>query len=226
MKKIILLAATAIISTASFSQVNWGIQAIGGLRSGTLGDGEVNLNGKSRFAYGAGVVADAALSNEISFRPSLNFLKKGMLIESGTSENNYVEKFRFTTDLYYAELPLNFVYNAQTKFGKVFIGGGPSLGFGLSGKATVRYEYADPLTPLQVEEETTEAFDSEDNDGLGFKRFEVSASLIGGVQFRNNFFVNAGGLFGLSNLAPSGEEGEYKHKGFHLTLGMFFNRKK
>ena len=230
MKKIFLLTLAAAISFTSFSQVKWGAQVIGNLSSGTItgfeDDEEEFLKNKSIFGLGAGVIAEVPLATDVTFRPSLNFLQKGMAFDLNYSDPIFgSEEIRFKTNLFYAELPLNFAYNGNLKFGKYFIGMGPSFGFGLSGKAKITSTFQYPGMPTETETESADAFGSEDDDGLGLKRFEISANFIGGVQWNNGFFVNAGYLLGLNNLAPSGEDGSYKHKGLQLTVGMFFNKK-
>ncbi|HEY0039287.1 MAG TPA: outer membrane beta-barrel protein [Flavisolibacter sp.] len=231
MKKIYLLVFTGLLSASAFSQVKWGAQVIGNLSSahitGLEEDEEEFVKRKSIFAYGVGVSAEVALGKEFTLRPSLNLLKKGVQLDINFSEPSigYREEINFRTSLYYAELPLNLTFNGPLKSGKYFIGFGPSFGLGLFGKAKTEATYQDPGQAPYSESEEIDAFKSEDEDGAGFKRFEVSGNIIAGLQWNNGLYVNAGYLVGLTSTLPTDDGGSYKNKGLQLTLGMFFGKK-
>jgi hypothetical protein len=227
MKKICLFALAGILCSVAHSQTRWGGQIIGNLTSANIPSfGEGLIKNKSAVGFGAGVVAEVPLGTEFTFRPSLNFLKKGSGFDINFSDPSlgYREETKFNANLYYAELPLHFALNGSLGSGKYFIGMGPSFGLGLFGNAKVEYIYQDANQPLETETEEVDPYDSEDG---GFKRFEVSASIIGGLQWNSGFFINAGYLAGMTNLArDSDDEGSYKQKGFQLTIGKFFTKKK
>ena len=227
MKKIFLLAIAAIVTTAAFSQVNWGIQAHGNLaRTSLSGEGTEAFKKSSIIGIGAGVVADAKLSDQLSLRTSLNLLQKGGKLEfEGDGEgDSFITSMSATNKLFYAELPVNLVYNVNLSSGKLFFGAGPSLGYGLFGKSKVIY--TNPFDPSEKEEEETDAFKKEEDGGAGFKRFDFSANAIAGYQFNNGLFVNAGYKLGLGNLMESEDGESIKNRGLQLTVGYFFNKKK
>src|SRR5829696_6174349 len=83
MKQISLLALAAVLSTAAFSQTNWGIQATGNLSNVKLSmDGAELFKNSSNVGFGVGVVSDISLGKTLSLRPSLNLLQKGGKLES------------------------------------------------------------------------------------------------------------------------------------------------
>lgn len=231
MKKILFFVIASTLVTNSFSQVKWGVQVLGGLNTAHisgLDDDDEFIKKKSVAGFGAGVIAEVSLGKEFTLRPSLNLLKKGVSLTLDFSEPSmgYIDITELKTNLYYAELPLNLTYNGPLKSGKYFIGVGPSFGVGLFGTAKTNSTYQDPGQPLETDSEEVDAFKSEDDDGAGFKRFEVSANFIGGVQFNNGFFINAGYLLGMTNTIPNDDGASYKNKGLNITVGMFFKRKK
>ena len=231
MKKICLLALSGLLTSTAFSQVKWGAQVIGNLSSAQILDIETDeedlIKNKSVFGYGFGLSAELPLAKELTLRPSLNFLKKGGEFSANFSDPSmgYREEYSFTTNLYYAELPVNLAINGNLKAGKYFFGFGPSFGLGLTGKVKTKSIYQDPGQSVETETEELDAFASEDDNGGGFKRLEVSGNIIGGIQFNSGFYANAGYLVGFTN-SISGEDGGYKNKGFQITLGMFFSRGK
>lgn len=227
MKKIFLLAIAVIAGTAAFSQVNWGIQAHGNLaRTSIGGEGTEAFKKSSSIGVGGGVVADATLSDKLSLRTSLNLLQKGGKLEVTGSEDgdSFMPSISATNKLFYAELPVNLVYNVNLSSGKLFFGAGPSLGYGLFGKSKVTY--TNPFDPSEKEVEESDAFKKEEDGGAGFKRFDLSANAIAGYQFNNGLFVNAGYTLGFSNLVDSEDGESFKNRGLQLTIGYFFSKKK
>ncbi|WP_169337664.1 porin family protein [Segetibacter koreensis] len=216
MKKMYLVLATFIITTAAFSQVRIGGQIIGNASSVSFKSTEIpNAKKSLQPAFGAGIVADVPLVSNLSLRPSLNYLQKKNSIEFENSGKTNKMK----TSLNYLELPLDVVYTIPLKVAKVYFGAGPSLSYGLSGKMKYTgFVEGEDGQPVAVNE-SVEAFKKEDKGGAGLSRMDVSAHVTGGLQFVNGIFVNAGYLGSLRNLASG--DGKYKNYGFQLTLGYF-----
>jgi len=227
MKKIFLLAATAIFSTAAFSQTKWGVQAIGNLSNISItAEGADMFKKSSNIGFGVGVVSDVALGSNLSLRSSLNFLQKGGKLKSDFGEDmgEMLPSIEMDAKLYYAELPVNLVYNVDLSSGRLYFGAGPSLGFGLGGKMKVTS--TNPFDPSEKEEEKVDAFKKEDDGGAGLKRLDFSANAIAGYQFKSGLYVNAGYLLGLSNLVDSEDGEKMRNRGLQLTVGYFFGKKK
>jgi hypothetical protein len=229
MKKISLLALAAIITTASFAQAKWGVQAIGNLANVKLSvDGADAFKKKANIGFGVGLASEIDLGTSLSLRPSLNLLQKGGKLESafdtdGSGDGEMMPSISVNNKLYYAELPVNLVYNVNLASGKLYFGAGPSIGMGLFGKTKV--SSVNPFDPSEKEEEEVDAFKKEDDGGAGFKRFDFSANAIAGFQSKSGFYVNAGYLMGLSNLVDSEDGESFKNRGLQLTIGYFFARK-
>jgi len=216
MKKMFLLAAALILATAGFSQVRFGVQAIGSAGSASIKSEELsNFKTPMKFGFGAGIVADIPLQNNLSVRSSLNFLQKKSSAEFtgfGTDKKSTIN-----STLNYVELPVNLTYKVPMQGASVYFGAGPSFGYGISGKLKFQGYEATEGGVIAVNE-TTDAFTKEDKGGAGMKRFDISANVNAGVQFDNGLFINAGYLAGLSNLTEG--DGKYKNKGILLTVGI------
>lgn len=217
MKKVFLLAATTVIATVSFSQVRFGVQAIGNAGSVSASTtGLTNVKKPTQVGFGAGVVADFPLQSNLSVRSSLNFLQKKGAIEFtnfGTDKKSTVK-----STLNYLELPVNLVYKIPMNGKSIYFGAGPSFGYGISGKMKYNgYEVLEGV-PHPVNE-SADAFKKEADGGADMKRFDISANAIAGVQFDNGLFVNAGYLMGLTNL-QKGDGDKYKNRGIQLTVGF------
>lgn len=225
MKKMFLVAAATIAATVSFSQVRFGVQAIGNAGNVSVKYEDAgNLKKSARIGFGAGVVAEIPLQNNFSLRPSLNFLQKKAEIEFPADEESG-KTSTMTSSLNYLELPVNLVYSIPVNNMSVYFSAGPSLGYGISGKMKYKgwqvSEEPHEVTPV---EESTDAFKKEDKGGAGLKRFDLSANVNAGIQLNNGLYVNAGYLAGLSNLVES--EGKYKNRGILLTVGFLLPSRK
>jgi hypothetical protein len=223
MKKVFLVAAAALVATAGFSQVKYGGQVGGTFSSASMNKDEIGEMKKSiKPGFSAGFVSEITLNNSLTLRPSLNFMQKGVKMKgSGQSELGGVTG-EMTVNLNYLELPVVLAYNIPMGDNKFYVGAGPSVGFGISGKYKSEFTMTIPGVPTQTQVVDADAF-KDDEDGAGMKRLDVSANVIAGVQFSNGFFVNAGGLFGLTNLGD--KESKYRNIGGQLTIGFLLNNK-
>jgi hypothetical protein len=155
----------------------------------------------------AGLFVDVPLSSNFSFQPALNLVQKGGSLK--------LESLSDKMTLNYLEVPLNFIYNTAATHG-FFIGAGPAMAFGLSGK-----------------DKTTDGTESE-NDKIKFgsgedevKRFEFSANVISGYRFNQGFMFSANYDFGFTNLANAdSEDGTMKSSYFSVKIGWVLPGKK
>jgi hypothetical protein len=80
-------------------------------------------------------VSDFKINKHFSFQPALYFVQKGG--EEQSVDVNGNRNYKHTNTLNYFELPLNFVYSTEPSKTVFFIGAGPSLNLGLSGKIKI-----------------------------------------------------------------------------------------
>jgi hypothetical protein len=207
MKKLLLICASAVLICAVKAQ-KFGIQAGATFYSykGTFED--VSTKSDTKVAFTAGVTADFPLGTNFSFMPALNFTQKGGQVKDNFEGSD--EKFNTTFN--YLELPLNFVYNAPGSGGNFFIGAGPAIAMGLSGKS----------------KSTTNDAESEDiNFGSGddeLKALELSANILAGYKFSNGLFVAANYNPGLSDLSNTDPD-KFHNNGFAIRIGYMFGGK-
>ena len=239
MKKIILSLFIVVVTFSSKAQVTFGIHGnfiVASVKERDfLNYGAASPDENMEWDKGMipswkfGAVMNLPISENISFQPQLNILSKGGKFSSTFSESDMGFTFDFDVDLLfnltYLELPLNFVYNTD----KFFIGAGPSLSYGLDGEAKLKYKltYDDGTgeqTDSGSETENVEFEDSDDEESLNLKPFELGANFLAGYKINNNIFINAHFNLGLSNISPY-EDTEFKNRYFGIGVGYFFNRK-
>ena len=168
----------------------------------------ISISPKLKAGFTAGLFADFALSSNFSFQPAFNFVQKG-----------YNEKDETSTDKVsysYVEVPLNFIYNSKG----FFIGAGPSMAFGLSGKE----KYVDKIDPT-YSKNTKIKFGSGDEQ---IKRFELGANVLTGYKFSNGFMFSVNYNLGLSNIqnGNTSEVGTIKNRYFAIKIGFLVSGNK
>lgn len=191
------------VSTNSIAQNSFGIQGGATFANQKLSGGGFNISGEIKVGLTFGVLSTIGISKNFAFRPELNFTQKGSrssAANGGGSEN-----------LNYIELPLNFVYRMSKDNTGFFIGAGPSVAFGISGKSK-----------SDGEDDVKIKFGNGDDADL--KALDFGAGAVAGYQLKGGFFVSANYNLGLSNLAPGSDIGDFKARNnyFGLKIGFMF----
>jgi hypothetical protein len=168
----------------------------------------VSISLKHRTGFTAGLFMNAPLSKNFYFQPALNFVQKGYDQKEGDASS----KLSYN----YLELPLNFVYSVKQNEG-LFIGAGPAISFGLSGKAKV----TDPSGSASEKIK----FGSGDEE---VKRSEFGADVLAGYRFAGGFLISANYYLGLSNIqnGNANDIGTIKNKYFAFKIGYVFGDSK
>lgn len=204
MKKSVLLLALIAISLSSWAQsVSFGIKAGLNLSKLTASADGGSISTESLAGFHVGAVVDFGSQN-FSFQPGILFSTKGGKSTSSGSTSK--------TTLNYIEVPVNFLYKAPAGDGKLFFGGGPYLGLGISGK-----DSGDDGEGNQISESVH--FGSAEED---YKNPDFGINFIGGYQFNTGLSISAGYGLGLANLYNGGEGLKLKNQVLSFSLGYFF----
>ncbi|HEY5408065.1 MAG TPA: porin family protein [Ginsengibacter sp.] len=208
MKSITLLMTLMILLTAfSLSaQTNVGISAGASFSNITVKAAGVSASPKSKTGITVGIAIDAPLSSNFSFQPALNFIQKGYKIEDQGSKE--------TVNLNYLEVPFNFVYSTRKNEG-FFIGAGPSLAYGISGK--------DKFTSDGMPDDNQKVKFGSSGDEV--KTFDFGVNALAGYKMKGGFMISANynlSLSKINNDDGSGDGSTIKNKYFSIKIGYFF----
>ena len=226
MKKIFLAFLMSASVYALQAQSSFGVHANGIMANAKdETDGSESTDTKYRFSWKAGLVASVPLTDQISFAPQLNLLSKGFKIDESQSFEGMTVSVKAETQLTYLELPLNFVYHANTPEEGFFVGLGPSVSYGVGGKAKFDYN----LAGMSGSEESDIKFDGEKNDQssdnipetIHLKAFEFGGNVIAGYRLSSGLFIQANYNQGFSNISPD-DGTKIKNRYFGLGIGYFF----
>jgi hypothetical protein len=199
---LILLMNYTIAQKASF-----GITAGASFASIKVSAESVSATTGTHTGFTIGLVSSLPIAKDLSFRPQLNFVQKGGKTSSDGSSDHVT--------LNYIELPLNFVFNTPNPRGMFFIGAGPSLSMGLSGKDKWEDGTGSGSDDIKFG-------NSEDDD---FKSFEAGINILAGYQFAPGFFVSANYNAGLSNITAGGSDPKTHNQYFGIGIGYMFSNK-
>jgi hypothetical protein len=206
-----VLALMAGAATAQ-SKTTFGVRA--GVNFTNINGEHANgndLDYKMKVGFHVGVNAEIPLADEFYLQPGVLFSTKGAKIdEAGDPKIN----------VSYIEVPVNFLYKADLGTGKLLMGVGPYVGFGIGGKVKGDGEDVDIKFKNDLGEE--ELMD----DNVYTKRIDMGGNLLFGYEFSNNFSVQLNAQLGLLNLDPKilGEKPDSKSKntGFGVSVGYRF----
>lgn len=213
MKKLLFLCAAIAASTASFSQARFGIKGGLSLPNQKV---KVSLMGQSGSRTGDGIisfhlggVAEIPIARNFAFRPELLLVGKGTNID--TEDPNTGDPIEAKFRPFYLELPLNLTYVHEFPTGIRFFGGaGPSLAYGVFGKAK------------------TESGDDDFFQEGVFKRFDFGINLLAGVELNSGLTIGVNFTPGMTNITEVEVDDldiNWTNKVFSISVGYMFGRK-
>lgn len=172
------------------------------------------LNGDTKTGFAAGFIVDAPIKNHLSFQPALYYVQKGAITQKPLQPTI---KDRISTELRYADLALNFVYNTNGAKANFYIGAGPYAGFNLPSKFLTK-------SPGNIKTQSDLTFG---NKAQNYRGIDFGANAIAGYRFKCGVFMAANYSLGLRNLIPKGSSsaGDTKNTCFGFSLGLLVNNK-
>lgn len=215
MKKVLLvLLAVSTTALVSAQTPRFGIKAGINIANQNLKFQYMGMtadqNGDGIVGFHIGGVADIPLSSKFSFRPELLLSGKGSNFDGTDEDGNPTEA---EIRPYYLEVPLNFVYHHTFPTQLQFFGGfGPSIGYGIFGKAKSRGMSDDIF-----------------QDG-GYKRFDFGLNVLAGLELKSGLTFSANFTPGLANIYDGNDvvgasDVKFKNTSFGISIGYMFARK-
>lgn len=204
MKKLFFLAAIVTAANTFAQKSQFGFTGGATLANYKIKIGGAGISGSSRVGFTLGFVANIKAGNSFCIQPALNWVQKGT-----EQKNPSAAKSTLTTN--HLEVPVNFIYSNNG----FFIGAGPSVAIGISGKSK-----ADDGTKTKVN------YGNSDNDDL--KAFDFGLNGLTGFKFKSGFTIAANYNLGLLNLAPGTNNGGGSLKSMYggIRLGYWLKSKK
>jgi hypothetical protein len=192
---------------------------------------EENVGAKSKIGFTLGVGYNIAINDLFSIQPELSFVQKGTKSKSSYTYRGDVSSYTQTLEgnltINYLELPVlaKVTFGSGTKF---FLNAGPSIGFGLGGKATYEIIYSETYMGETVTETMEgngkvkfgdEPDEYEGEDAYFDNRLDLGLQFGGGAIVANKIMIDVRYGLGFSNLWD-GEENKSQHRVFQFTVGI------
>lgn len=171
----------------------------------------------------AGLSVDVPVGGEFYIQPGVLYSQKGFKQEDSWfagSGNN------FKVTVSYIELPLNLLYKPLLGSGKLLLGAGPYLGYGMGGK----WESDQPVVIGDIIHDDhgnvnfkNDVIDGEWGEYLYGKPWDYGANFTAGYEFFDRFSAQFNVRLGLANLEPNVDgtkpDGIFKNIGLGISLG-------
>ena len=213
-RKILALSAVlALMAGAAHAQnkTTFGVRA--GVNFQNINGKDVNGekldDNKIKTGFNVGVNAEIPLAQDFFVQPGVLFTTKGTKIDNGSDTK---------VNISYIEVPINFLYKADLGDGKLLMGVGPYVAFGIGGKVKSKLGDHD----IEFEKEAA---------GLAnlytVKRLDAGGNLLFGYEFNNKFSAQLNAQLGLVNIAPdvkgaTSQKQKGHNTGFGVSVGYRF----
>lgn len=222
MNKLLLTLSLVFLTTFSFAQtVNFGVKAGINLSTVAFNDPLPNFayDAQNITGFQAVVVANIGFQH-LDIQPGLFFITKGQKFteeESIPNNNqNYSVHVTGSQKFNYLELPVNFLYKIQVTPGtKIRAGGGPYLGYGLSGTTIIH------ITGSQTSNYTGGVTFGTDEAKNDYKRFDYGVNFTTGVELKKHFTIDLNYGLGLKNIMWT-RGADLKNRSLALSIGYLF----
>ena len=221
--KILTFGTIAILLTASSNAQKARIQAGVNLANVSVTDNGRVDDANMLTSFQVGIVGDFPIGSIVAIQPGILYTGKGSKVQSG--DPNGASYFKQTTNPFYFEIPANIVF--KFPFGSeshFFVGAGPYLGIGVSGKATTEGKafniafHNEKSIAFSSDDPTT--FNQEEGTGLGvMKRFDYGANGTVGIAGKS-LVLGANYGLGLAKL-QSGQTNNEDNNNKHRVLSFF-----
>ena len=170
-----------------------------------------DLDNKLKTGFHFGVNAEIPVAPDFYVQPGLLFTTKG---------TNYDDFDDTRLNLSYLELPVNFLYKPTLGAGKLVVGFGPYLAYGLGGKWKDNDDEMDVKFKSKVKS-------GDDPDKAYVKPFDAGANFVAGYEFSNKFSAQLNAQLGLVNINPKydglpDDDAKSKNTGFGVSVGYRF----
>lgn len=212
-----LALATTAMAMTSRAQVSTTFGLRAGVNFTNLNGEDANgddLDYKIKTGFHIGVNAEVPIAPEFYLQPGVLFSTKGI---------KYDDDDDVTLNISYIEIPINFLYKPVLGTGKLLLGVGPYVGFGIGGK----WENKDADMERDVKFENEITLTQYGSGDPYVKRLDVGGNLLAGYEFSNKFSIQLNAQLGMTDIAShvendSDNDGKMKNTGFGVSLGYRF----
>lgn len=168
--------------------------------------------------FNAGITADLLVTPTFYLQPGLLYTVKGTKSKGNNAE--------ITQTRSYIELPVNLLFKPELGSGRLLLGAGPYIAYGVSGK----YKSKTGSTAIELDakfKNTITAADYLNGNFYFVKPLDYGANVLAGYELSNGLSIQLNGQLGLARINPKIEavnvdKSNLKNLGFGVSLGYKF----
>lgn len=210
MKKFTIAFFAAIflaVGAQAQSGLGYGLKAGVNFPSYSVGKSSADLKNSTNF-YVTGYL-DAPITQNLYVQPGVSLQGKGAKFASGSIGS---EDFELTQNTMWLEVPVTLVGKIEAGMGNVFLGAGPYVAFGLSGKN-------------KLSTSSNGSFKDEFKFGKDntLKNTDFGINFTAGYEFYNGLQIHGGYGLGLTNIVGKNLEpvtGDVKNRVWSIGIGF------
>lgn len=225
-----IAALTALLLTQTLkAQVTYGVNVHGIVNTAEFNSETGNNETKDlKLGYGGGLFVNFPVGESLfNINASVNYQQKGVKVKEdlAVEEPGTTLKTDSHLTLNYIEVPVMVIYNFNKEANTWFAGVGPSFGYGIGGKAEVFLDGEENGQSFSYYYEMKPFKDIEEEDGMGFKRFDVSGKILIGKRVLDKGTIQLAYQHGFNNIANRDEYkgNKYQSRSLMLTLSYAIN---
>lgn len=225
-----VVAALAMLFTSIHANAQFGIRAGGNLYN-VIAKNSYGNNAyddpKLNKGFHVGVTYDLPLGENFSLQPAAVFSTKGYRILREEETYSIQSNMR----PYYIEVPVNFLFTPELGNGRLILGAGPYVAYGIGGKGkyhgktlvqdvvisdvqNANLQFVNDFTEVQAGKWTYA------------RPLDFGFQVVEGYRFNNNLYFQLMGQLGLANIRPKSSgaapDGRLKNIGMALSVGYIF----
>lgn len=212
--KLFALASLSLVtfSASAQSKTSFGIRA--GVNFQNINGDDftgASLDNKLKVGFLAGVNAEIPVGIDFYVQPGVVYAMKGAKNDVGDTK----------ISVGYVEVPVNFLYKPELGTGRLLLGVGPYIAFGVNGKVKSNAGDED----IKFKNSLTLAEASSGDPYL--KRIDAGGNLLFGYEMANHLSVQLNAQLGMVKINPkvdnaNNDQSSWKNTGFGVSLGYRF----
>lgn len=227
----LMLTLAIMASNLLMAQVEVGLRA--GLNLSNIhwkdDNGQTVTGVRTLPGFHAGVTFDIPVAPDFYIQPGALFTTKGGELRETASEFYWDEPY-YSGDYtrlnaYYLEVPFNFIFKPQVGMGRLMVGAGPYVAYGIGGKYKDYYDGTTTIDKLEFLKDWDDQSSNVDIQPYG-KPLDFGLNVLGGYEFNNRFSVQLNGGIGLANIEPndsgSKPNGSMRNSTVGISVGYKF----
>ena len=225
-----------VLFLASFLGLGSIAKAQIGVRAGFNAYNVISRDGNGNELYGdpklnpgfhVGITYDYLIANDIYIQPAALFSTKGYRLKS-VGESSSLESYM---NPYYIEVPVNILYAPKLGKGRLLLGAGPYIAYGIGGRGQNYVKNIQDGVVVRSDQSANLQF-VDDTDDLKAgkwaygKTWDYGVQILEGYEFNERLSFQVNAQLGLADIYPDNKgvksSNKLKNIGFGLSVGYIF----